>query len=178
MEFVASYENTITFKAAEDKELKGCVITFSSHLLLCPGWSAGEADEGGAEGGGGIPASLTLSYLRPELKPCQVLDLLSPPATGPGRPLPDLRVEGRKMVLFLAPPILAVMRLTSAELSPSLLDPVTSWGEEADLDSAAASLLRLDWKAAVSVSSFAISRSGLDPPLLARLLLSLFSVSG
>ena len=76
-------------------------------------------------GGGGIPASLTLSYLRPELKPCQVRDLCSPPPLlPPGLPLPDLKAEGRKMVLFLAaglcPVILEVMWLTSAEFSPSL----------------------------------------------------------
>ena len=127
---------------------------------------------GGAGGGGGIPASLTLSYLRPELNPSQVRDLCRPPL-GPGLPRPDLMAEGRKIVLFLAPGlcacavILAVMRLTSAEFSPSLPEPgVTRCGEETDLGLDAASLLRLDWNAAVSVSSSTISRSGFDPPRL------------
>ena len=139
---------------------------------------------GGAEGGGGIPASLTLSYLRPELKPCQVRDLLSPPLDPPGRPpRPDLMAEGLKIVLFLepclccCPDILEVIRLTSAEFSPSLLE--ASCGEEADTVLEAASLLKLDWNAAVSVSSSTISRSGLDPPRLrSRPLTSLLSVSG
>ena len=72
----------------------------SSHLEI-PGAAAGV---GGAEGGGGIPASLTLSYLRPELNPCQVRDLLSPPLGPPDRPpRPDLMAEGLKIVLFLDP---------------------------------------------------------------------------
>ena len=96
-----------------------------SHLEM-----PGAAGVGGAEGGGGIPASLTLSYLRPELNPCHVRDLRSPPRGPPGRPpRPDLMAEGRKIVLFLepclcCPPVIReVMRLTSAEFSPSLLEP-------------------------------------------------------